>query len=45
MPFDNQFGARITRQTIAAIDEMEISDLESKLIYEDNARRLLRLPT
>ena len=45
MPFDNQLGARVTRQTIDAIDAMEISDAEKRLIYEGNARRLLRLPT
>jgi aminocarboxymuconate-semialdehyde decarboxylase len=45
LPFDNQFGSRVTRQTIHAIEEMEISDIDKKLIYEDNARKLLRLPT
>jgi aminocarboxymuconate-semialdehyde decarboxylase len=45
LPFDNQLGARVTRQTIQAIDEMDISDDEKKLIYEENARKLLRLPT
>jgi predicted TIM-barrel fold metal-dependent hydrolase len=45
LPFDNQLGARVTRQTIDAIDEMEISEDERRLIYEGNARKLLRLPT
>ena len=45
LPFDNQLGARVTRQTIGAIEEMEISDTEKKWIFEDNARKLLRLPT
>ena len=45
LPFDNQFGARVTRQTINAIDNMHISKEEKRLIYEDNARKLLRLPT
>jgi predicted TIM-barrel fold metal-dependent hydrolase len=44
LPFDNQLGARLTRQTINAINEMDISDDERKLIFEDNARKLLRLP-
>lgn len=44
-PFDNQFGTRVIRQTINAINEMDISDEEIKMIYEDNARKLLRLPT
>jgi predicted TIM-barrel fold metal-dependent hydrolase len=44
-PFDNQLGARVVRQTINAIDEMEISQSEKKQIFQDNARRLLRLPT
>ena len=45
LPFDNQLGARVTRQTISAIEEMDISDAEKKCIFEDNARKLLRLPT
>jgi len=44
MPFDSQYGDRFVRQTINAIEQMEISDLEKKKIYEDNARRLMRLP-
>ena len=44
-PFDNQLGARVVRQTINAIEEMEISQSEKKLIFQDNARSLLRLPT
>lgn len=45
LPFDNQFGSRVTRQTINAIEDMEISESEKALIYEENARKLLRLPT
>ena len=44
-PFDNQLGARVVRQTINAIEEMNITHLEKKKIFEDNARKLLRLPT
>jgi aminocarboxymuconate-semialdehyde decarboxylase len=43
-PFTGQFGERVTRQTIAAIEEMNINDAEKKKIFEDNARSLLRLP-
>jgi len=44
MPYDSQFGERYTRQTIEAIEQMDISDLDKKQIFEDNARKLLRLP-
>jgi predicted TIM-barrel fold metal-dependent hydrolase len=43
-PFAGQYGERVTRQTIAAIEEMDISDEEKKKIFEDNARALMRLP-
>jgi len=43
-PYDSQYGERYIRQTIQSIEEMNISDLEKKLIFEDNARKLLRLP-
>jgi len=41
---DNQLGHRNYRQTINAIEEMNITDEDKKKIYEDNARTLLRLP-
>jgi predicted TIM-barrel fold metal-dependent hydrolase len=41
---DIQLGFRNYRQTINAIEGMEISEMEKKKIYEDNARNLLRLP-
>lgn len=44
MPYDNQLGDRYIRQTIQAIEQMDISDLEKRKIFEGNARRLLRLP-
>jgi predicted TIM-barrel fold metal-dependent hydrolase len=44
MPYDSQFGARQVREVISSIEEMNISDGEKKLIFEDNARKLLRLP-
>jgi predicted TIM-barrel fold metal-dependent hydrolase len=44
MPYDNSNGDRDIRDTIRAIEAMQIPDLERKKIYEDNARNLLRLP-
>jgi uncharacterized protein len=41
---DMEHGDRNYRQTINAIDQMNISEIERKKIYEDNARRLMRLP-
>jgi len=43
-PYDSQFGERYIRQTIESIEQMTISDLEKKMIFENNARKLLRLP-
>jgi len=44
MPFDSQLGDVSIRETIRSIDEMAISDSDKKKIFEDNARRLMRLP-
>jgi aminocarboxymuconate-semialdehyde decarboxylase len=41
---DTEHGHRNYRQTINAIEAMDISDEERKKIYEDNARCLMRLP-
>jgi len=41
---DREFGNRSYRQTINAIEAMDITDDERRAIFEDNARRLLRLP-
>jgi predicted TIM-barrel fold metal-dependent hydrolase len=43
MPFDSQFGLRYTRETIESLERMDISNVEKKMIFEDNARRLFRL--
>jgi aminocarboxymuconate-semialdehyde decarboxylase len=43
-PYDSQYGERYIRQTVQSIEQMNISDLEKKMIFEDNARKLLRLP-
>jgi predicted TIM-barrel fold metal-dependent hydrolase len=40
---DPQFGERSYRQTIDAIEQMDISDSDKKKIFADNTRRLLRL--
>ncbi len=44
MPFDSQLGLRYTRETIESIEQMDISDAEKKMIFEDNARSIMRLP-
>ena len=44
MPWDNQLGLRYTRETITSVERMPIGEAEKKMIFEDNARRLLRLP-
>ncbi|MBN2063101.1 MAG: amidohydrolase [Deltaproteobacteria bacterium] len=41
---DTERGNRNYRQTINAIEQMDISDEERKKIYEDNARKLMKLP-
>ena len=41
---DMQFGARNYRQTINAIERMDISEADRKNIYEETARKLYRLP-
>lgn len=43
-PYDSQFGERYTRQTIEAVERMDIEALDKKKIFEDNAKKLLRLP-
>lgn len=42
-PFDSQIGYRLVRETIRSIEEMDITDGEKKQIFEDNARRIMRL--
>ncbi len=43
-PFAGHDGERVVRQTIDAIERMDIGDIEKKMIFEDNARKLIRLP-
>jgi predicted TIM-barrel fold metal-dependent hydrolase len=41
---DTELGSRNYRQTINAIEQMDISDEDRMKIYEENARKLYRLP-
>lgn len=43
-PFDTQFGDFKIRNTIQAIEQMDIPDTDKKMIFEDNARKLMCLP-
>jgi aminocarboxymuconate-semialdehyde decarboxylase len=43
MPYDSEGGERYVRQTIEAIDGMDIPTVDRGKIYEGNARKLLRL--
>jgi predicted TIM-barrel fold metal-dependent hydrolase len=43
MPFDAEHGLWTLRKTVESIEQMEITDLERKKIFEDNTRRLLRI--
>jgi uncharacterized protein len=43
MPYDPTFGLKYVKATIEAIEEMDISKAEKKMIFEGNARKLLRL--
>jgi predicted TIM-barrel fold metal-dependent hydrolase len=43
MPFDNELGSRLVRQTIGSIEQMDLADSVKKKIFEDNARQLLGL--
>ncbi|HZU15348.1 MAG TPA: amidohydrolase family protein [Candidatus Dormibacteraeota bacterium] len=42
-PFDPEKGPGYIRATIANIEQLGLSDADRRSIYEDNARRLLRL--
>jgi aminocarboxymuconate-semialdehyde decarboxylase len=43
MPYDNELGERKIRETIRSIEQMDISEVDKKKIFEENAKRLLRL--
>jgi aminocarboxymuconate-semialdehyde decarboxylase len=44
LPFSGWYGERVTRQTIASIEDMPVSDEDKEKIFVGNARKLLRLP-
>ena len=44
MPHDSLGGDRYIRDTIAGVERMDISESAKEMIFEDNARRLMRLP-
>ncbi len=44
MPFDNQKGRRLIRDTIASVEQMGLSEEEQAKLYQHNAVNLLRLP-
>ena len=44
MPFDPEKGNGFIRETIRCVDNLQIAPAERQKIYEDNARRLLKLP-
>lgn len=43
-PYDTGMGEKVNRETIAAVDAMDISAETRQKIYVDNARKLFRLP-
>ena len=43
MPYDPTYGLKYTKVTIEAIEEMDISKEDKKMIFEGNARKMLRL--
>jgi len=44
MPYDNQSGNRFIYETIRSIENMEVSAAEKTKIFEENPRRIFRLP-
>ena len=43
-PYDDLMGERLYRETIAAVEAMDITEPEREAIFSGNARRLFRLP-
>ncbi len=43
MPYDAEFGERMIKLTTEAVEKMPISDSEKKMIFEGNARKLLKV--
>lgn len=44
MPWDSQGGFRLVRDTIRSVEEMDISEKDRGKIFEENAKKLFRLP-
>ncbi|MBW1828328.1 MAG: hypothetical protein JRI74_02785 [Deltaproteobacteria bacterium] len=44
MPFDNELGERFTRQTIEAIEQMDIDNTDKNKIFEQNISKMIRIP-
>jgi predicted TIM-barrel fold metal-dependent hydrolase len=42
-PFDPEGGSMYIRETIRALDQLEVSDGDRKCLFEDNARKLMKL--
>jgi uncharacterized protein len=43
-PFSGLYGERVTRQTIASIERMDITEEKKRDVFENNARKLMHLP-
>jgi uncharacterized protein len=43
MPFDNEMGSRLVRQTIDSVERMDVPGPVKRKIFEENARKLLGL--
>jgi aminocarboxymuconate-semialdehyde decarboxylase len=43
MPYDCEDGDRYIRLTIDAIEKMEVPEVHKEMVFEQNAKRLLRL--
>jgi len=43
-PYDDELGERVYRETIPAVDAMGIGEEDRRKIFEENARRVFRLP-
>ena len=44
MPFCNQMGLRLIRDTIESVNRMQITAQDRRKIFQENAVNLLRLP-
>jgi predicted TIM-barrel fold metal-dependent hydrolase len=44
MPFDNESGSRLIRDTIDSIENLGLSEADKKSVYYRNAAKLMRLP-